>query len=241
MKYLLVSLSLILASALCVSAQRSYKPSISILGDSYSTYEGFMHPDSNLVWYHIVESDPMRTDVQSATQTWWHKFISDNGLKLCVNNSFSGSTICYTGYKDKKTGLPADYTNRSFVNRVKYLGNPDIILIFGGTNDDWAKSPIGDYKYSDWTANDLRSFRPAMAAMLQKAKQLYPNVDIIFILNSDLKQVVDESVLTICKHYGISCLELTNIDKRQGHPSIKGMQQINQQLTAHLKSLGLLP
>ena len=49
-------------------------------------------------------------------------------------NSYSGSTICNTGYRDE------DYSDRSFINRTTLLGNPDIILICGGTNDSWANA-----------------------------------------------------------------------------------------------------
>ena len=109
---------------------------VSILGDSYSTFEGYLTPDTNAVWYWDKEWDC--TDVRTVRQTWWHQLLMDTGMKLCVNNSFSGATICYTGY-DK-----VDYSDRSFCTRLTNLGSPDIILIFGATNDEWAHSPIGD-------------------------------------------------------------------------------------------------
>ena len=58
-----------------------------------------------------------------------HKFIKENNYRLCVNNSFSGATICNTGYNQ------ADYSDRSFITRMDKLGCPDIIFIFGATND----------------------------------------------------------------------------------------------------------
>src|SRR5574344_1656725 len=49
----------------------------------------------------------------------------------------------------------------SLNTRMNNLGDcPDIIFIFGATNDSWANSPIGDYKYADWTRQDMYSFRP---------------------------------------------------------------------------------
>lgn len=45
------------------------------------------------------------------------------------NNSYSGSTVCHTGYQK------ADYSDRSFATRMDNLGNPDVLLVFGGTND----------------------------------------------------------------------------------------------------------
>ena len=36
-------------------------------------------------------------------------------------------------------------------------------------------------------------------------------------------------------HYGIQCIELTNIDKKSGHPSVAGMKQIADQVGAAVK------
>ena len=105
-----------------ISFAQSLK-SISILGDSYSTFEGYLQPDTNSIWYYV--SPRQQTDVTSVKQTWWHKFIKENNYRLCVNNSFSGATICNTGYNQ------ADYSDRSFITRMDKLGCPDIIFIFG--------------------------------------------------------------------------------------------------------------
>lgn len=64
-----------------------------------------------------------KTDMVSVRNTWWHQFIKENNYRLCVNNSFSGATICHTGYRSE------DYSDRSFITRMKALGCPDIIFI----------------------------------------------------------------------------------------------------------------
>ena len=206
--------------------------SVSILGDSYSTFQGYLQPDTNAVWYWD-SPDAQNTDVHSVRETWWHQFIKKNGYRLCINNSFSGSTICNSGYK---RGNPdyADYSDRSFVTRMKNLGCPDVIFVFGGTNDSWADSPIGEYMYEGWKAEDLYSFRPAMAKMLSVMVDYYPNVEIFFLLNDGLKEEINESVKTICAYYQIPCIELLGIDKVNGHPSVKGMKQICEQIEAYL-------
>jgi lysophospholipase L1-like esterase len=152
------------------------------------------------------------------------QLIKKKNWKLEVNNSWSGSTICYTGYRDE------DYSNRSFVLRTAALGSPDIILIFGGTNDSWAGSPIGEYKYADWRRADLYTFRPAMACMLARIQERYPTADVYFISNDGLKPEITESMATICKHYGVPMIQLKGISKTAGHPNIEGMRQIAEQL-----------
>ena len=213
---------------LCTTGMAQGFKSVSILGDSYSTFEGYLQPDTNFVWYWKTPNT-QQTDVCSVTQTWWHLVIEENGYKLCQNNSFSGSTICNTGYNKE------DYSKRSFIARMNNLGSPDIIFILGGTNDSWAGSPIGEYQYSDWTEAELYKFRPAMAYMLHNMKSLYPKSEIYFILNNELRQSINESVETICKHYDIELIKLNDIHKISGHPSIKGMRQIANQVKEKIK------
>lgn len=206
---------------LCMSAGAQTK-SVSVLGDSYSTFEGSI-PEGNAIWY-FKQNNPNLTDVNRVEQTWWSLLIAEKGWRLEMNNSYSGSTICNTGYNKE------DYSDRSFTKRMDNLGNPDIILIFGATNDSWANSPIGDYKYEDITADDLWSFRPAMARMLAWMKERYAQAELYFLLNDGLKDDINASVKTICNHYGVKFIELQAIDKIAGHPSIKGMQQIADQV-----------
>ena len=224
MKRLLFALSFIVV---LLSACVAQTKSVSILGDSYSTFEGYLTPSDNAIWY-FENYDKKHTDVASVTQTWWHQLIKKNGWQLCVNNSFSGSTICNTGYGQ------ADYTDRSFVTRMSHLGCPDIIFIFGATNDSWAHSPVGEFKYEGITREDLWSFRPAMARMLAWMKDRYINTDIYFLLNDGLSEEVTSSAKEICRHYGIKCIELKDIHKISGHPSVKGMQQIAEQIQEQL-------
>lgn len=213
-------LFLVLLLPLSMSAQRR---GVSILGDSYSTYRGFVLPDTNYVWY--PRDSVQHNDVMNVRQTWWHQFLRKGNFRLCQNNSFSGATICHTGYNGD------DYSDRSFVTRVPFLGSPDIIIVFGGTNDSWAKSPIGNFQYEGWTRDDLYGFRPAMAYMLSSLLDHYPGVDIYVVINTDLSAEVTTSMKTISDHYGIRWIQLHDIDKQWGHPSQLGMRQIADQLT----------
>ena len=125
-----------------------WSQSVTIFGDSYSTFEGYIEPASNEPWYFQNGNKPQRTDVTDVTQTWWHQLLSRKGWHLCMNNSYSGSTISYSGYDG------ADYSLRSFNTRMTNLGSPDIIFVFAGTNDSWAGAPMGDYQYDDFILND---------------------------------------------------------------------------------------
>lgn len=226
---------LLLAVCLPLAAQSADSLRVSILGDSYSTFEGWMQPAWNAVWY-FPESNKLskkNNDVKYVEQTWWHQVAREMGYILEKNNSFSGSTICYTGYKDK-IGRHRNYSDRSFIGRAADLGHPNIILVCGGTNDSWCGAQVGDYKWRRWTNEDLHCFRPAMAKMCSELKTLYPNARVIFILNSELRGDIVESVHKICRYYKIECVDLHDIDKQSGHPSVAGMRAFASQVEAQL-------
>jgi lysophospholipase L1-like esterase len=210
----------------CIAVQAQSKRGVSILGDSYSTFKGYVVPDTNYVWYPQEKAE--NNDVQDVRQLWWHQMIREHGYRLCQNNSFSGATICHTGYKGD------DYSDRSFCTRLRYLGSPDVILVFGGTNDSWAKSPIGDFQYGNWQKSDLYHFRPAMAYLLANLQNYYPGTEVYVIINTELSEEVTSSMKTICDHYNVKYIQLVDIEKQWGHPSQKGMKAIADQVAAAL-------
>lgn len=191
---------------------------VSVLGDSYSTFVGII--PSNYSSFYPND----RNDVTKIEQTWWSLYVNAKGYALEKNDSWGGTTICGTGYG----GMNSSYSN--FISRVDSLGNPDIIFVFGGTNDAWANSPMGEYQYSDWTKDDCKYFRPALACLIDMLQKRYAQAEICFILNSELREPVNESMREVCKHYNVKLVELHDIEKQNGHPSINGMKSICDQL-----------
>ena len=209
-----------------VSAQAQ---KVSILGDSYSTFQGYI-PEGNATWY-FNPYKPERTDVTSVEQTWWWQVIERNGYTLEVNDSWSGSTISYAGYNY------ADFSDRAFSTRIHRLGQPDILLIFGGTNDSWAGVPVGKFKYGLIRRKDLYTYRPGLAKLLKGVRKMYPDTKVLFIINDGLREEIVSSTQTICNRYKVPYVDLQGIDKMSGHPSIAGMKQIADQVDAALKAL----
>lgn len=218
MKYIFVLLSALFAFT--ASTARSYK-TFSILGDSYSTYKGYVEPNTNWIWYADIPVN--ETDVNHVDQTWWRLLAEKTGMKLIKNNSFSGATVCHRGYRGE------DYKDRSFLTRLSNLGNPELILIFGATNDTWAGVPVDGE-----TPDDMYALRPAMGRMLSDMKKRYPDADIIFILNDEIRGRQRDAVLSQCSACGIPCIELSLIDKIHGHPSVAGMKKICDQVADFL-------
>ena len=221
-KFLLISF--IAAAFAAVLTGCCSQPRISVLGDSYSTFQGCI-PQGNACWYPRSRGN----DVKQKEQCWWYLVTEALDGKLEKNESWSGSTICYTGYKGR------DARKSSFVTRSSRLGDPNLILICGATNDSWANVPIGEYKWADWTDKELYTFRPAMAKMLADIKKQYPQAEVFFILNTALKPVINESVHKICQYYNVPCIDLRDIDKQSGHPSAAGMKAMADQIVEAVK------
>ena len=230
MKKLLMTCALALIALAAQAQQDSLR--VTIFGDSYSTFEGWLEPATNEPWYWS-ENSPYRdknNDVTKVEQTWWYMLIEQMGWKLEKNNSYSGSTVGYYGYQNE------NYQPRSFNTRAGDLGEPDIILSCCITNDSWTGETVGKYKYANWDENDMWYFRPAMARLCSTIKQNYPLAKIYFILNTDLKPEHAESMRVICSHYGLPLIELHDIDKQDGHPSQKGMKAFAQQVMDYVKN-----
>ena len=205
----------------------------SILGDSYSPFEGYIDPETNDPWLHYADIGV--TDVE---QMWWRQVADSTGWLLDRNNSFSGSLIC--NFDDFEQG--DHYSPNSFIRRMDNLGNPDVIFILGGTNDVWQDAPFGDYVYSDWTEAQLCTFRPALAYLIDNMKRLYPDAKLYFLLETnpcpggiseETRLNLVESTHVITSHYGIDCIDLS-IHKSWWHPNAQGQKDIADQVLEYL-------
>ena len=203
------------------------KNNVMIIGDSYSTYEGYI-PEGYNCYYRIHREDP--PFIHGVEKTWWHIFEKENDLNIVMNDSYSGSTVCNTVRENHPL-------SSSFINRIdKYIAedffaknNIRTLFIFGGTNDSWIDAPVGNLQYSDWTAEDLLCVLPAFCYLLDRAKTVVE--DIVVIINNQLKQEITESFAEACEKNGIRFVCLNEIDKVNGHPTELGMKQIAEQVT----------
>ena len=69
-----------------------------------------------------------------------------------------------------------------------------------------------------------------MARLLSEAVNRYPGTEIYFIINSELRDDITQSIREVCDHYSVRYIQLHDIDKISGHPSRAGMTAIADQL-----------
>ncbi len=228
--HFLIILAFFCIPVLCLAQKDTVR--VTIFGDSYSTFEGYI-PSTHEPWYAPEGSQFSKgdsNDVKLPQQTWWWLVCEKMGYYLEMNNSWSGSTVGYYGYQNE------NYQPRSFNTRVAYLGNPDIILCLPGTNDSWTGEKVGEYKWANWTENDMWYFRPSFARLLCTMRQSYPLAKVYIIINTELKEEHTESMKVICRHFGVPYIMLHDIDKQSGHPSQKGMRAIADQVVSFIQS-----
>lgn len=210
-----------------------------ILGDSYSTFSGFI-PDGYDSYYapegpkYAQSNDGQGltdNDVTCVSQTWWHDLVAENG-KLLQNNSWSGTTVCNTGYGG------SDFSDVSFVGRIKKLiaegyfkeKRVDTFFLFGGTNDSWFDAPLGEEMDAGWEEKDLFCALPAFSYLVDLLKKHLPDTKFYCIINTGLKDEIVDFYSRICEKYGVVVVRLTDIEKQGGHPTVAGMTAIRLQV-----------
>ena len=208
-----------------------------IFGDSYST-----HKDHIPSGYHFYYCDGGRSPEEPVTKmtvdkTWWWQLIENTDAKLIRNDSWSGSTIGYTGYSGdcSKTS--------SFICRYDKLREAGLfsenkintIIVFGGTNDSWSGAPLGEEMYEGWEREDLFSVRPAICYFMSRLKSENPEARLVFIANCDIKTEVVDCIKNAARQIGgVEVVELSGLEKLKGHPTPVGMKQIYEQVRAQL-------
>ncbi len=208
-----------------------YNEKIMIFGDSYSTYAGYI-PKGYAVYYPHTNIP----SVDDVSKTWWHMLASETGSKVILNNSWSGSTVCNTGYSGDCSKTSSFIFRLSQLIENGFFSENEIgrCFVFGGTNDSWSGNSCGELKFSDWTEDDLRSVLPGISFFAHKLLSVVDKEKIHFIINTELRAEISSGIEEICKHYGLKYTRLSEIEKINGHPDFKGMCEIKDQI---LKSL----
>lgn len=195
---------------------------ISILGDSISTFNGYVpeYDGVNLSHRCRYPQANLLTDVKD---TWWMKTIDDLGGVLGVNDSWAGSTVSNSidgNFKD--FGVDAAMASLTRIKNLGSNGIPDYIFFFGGTNDAGKMVKKGSFEASfaptapDLSATKWNSFADAYCEALCRLRVYYPNACIVAMTpsisggyydNERLSEFAD-LIIEICGHYSVECIDL---------------------------------
>ena len=217
---------------------------VSIIGDSMSTYQGYM-PEGNTTYYP-------KDDVDDVNKTWWHILLTKLGAKLCVNESWGDRKVCGSDAQDVKNAMGGKlhrvkgntYTNLDGTTETATEDvYPDIILIAVGVNDFLNASTLGDASSSTGVKpNYTTNFYIAYDYMLVQITQIlyYKNAQ-IYCLNTpytskialfgtntngntqlDFNKVIENGA----ESYGIHFINLFNLCIHDGNASINLIDKI---------------
>ena len=230
---------------------------ISILGASISTYGGTSNgaaattTNSTIINNAQYYPHSVVTDV-TLNDTWWMQVCQDLGLRLLVNNSWSGSSLLY-----ERNGTAGAYVDRCVQLHDDTGDNagetPDIIGIQMGTNDfQYYKDTLGtaDIDYNrlilsngdgTYTYAEPATSLEAAAIVLHKISVRYSGAEVYYLnisqrvdgtdeliqsFNAELKQVVEHFGAHIVDIYG-SAITMEAFDTYIGdgrvHPNRLGM------------------
>lgn len=175
-----------------ILAERLKGKKIAVIGDSISTYQGWLPSDSagydgaSYAYYYP------RGNVNSPALTWWYKMALQIGinpstdLNMC---SWSGSRVsCSGNVRSDSTSSAAPGCSTRRISDLAIKGwNPDIVIVFISCND-WANNvSVGSWAVSDAIPAEgiITELRAAYALMLNKIHSSYPSAKIFCCTNLD--------------------------------------------------------
>lgn len=195
------------------------KKTYSVLGDSYSAFNGDFTPTTNAKYYP-------HADVQDVGQMWYRLVASAKGWITAPNqnNAYGGSRVNNsTPYTTQK--YP------SFLDRVTNLKDADYLLIEGGINDSNGSNDPGSPVYSNWTSAQLNYYLPALCYLFAYIQGHFKAKPVFVIMKDHMKSNFVSGAETVCKHYGITYVVCTGYAVQDGHPTKAGMQTIANSIT----------
>ena len=222
---------------------------VSILGDSISTFEGYIPKGDGTNLNHMTTypSDALRLTVED---TWWMQVINQLGAKLGINESWAGTRIA--NFDSRNVGIVGKDVCMASVTRIKNLGSngtPDVILFYGGTNDVGKRSELGSFdpatapKEVDLEAVIWPDFAQAYTAAIMRMQHFYPDAKIYALLpnateyhNHASFAPYIEVMEAVCEHYDVPTVDLREsgielIHLPDGtHPDATGMDIITEQV-----------
>ena len=232
---------------------------VSIMGDSISTFEGWIPVEDGHNLNHRKRY-PQSNLFEDVRLTWWHMLINNLGAKLGVNDSWAGSMVSNTATTNSgDIGPDACMASITRIPNLGSNGTPDLIFLYGGTNDAARSVPIGTfdpskYQQVDLTSSTWSTFADAYAVAIMRMQHYYPDAKIIamtptWTTSYYTPQKLDEvakMIKEVCDYFGVAVVDLrkcginqNNLDKTLGdgiHPSALGMEMIEKYVRKQLLS-----
>lgn len=183
---------------------------ISILGDSISTFKSVMDPSGSVFYPYFA------ADVWDVNQTWWKIMANKLGATVFSNNSSGGSCVYGSGSSSTQNMARVKL---SFYNDER----PDYIFIYMGSNDASAK-------FTE------KQFGDAYRQMIENIQTLAPNTQIILITlaesnlyDNETRLLYNRIIKDVAEEYELEVIDIEDASIKDklidsAHPHYEGMK-----------------
>lgn len=215
---------------------------MAVLGDSISTFDGWIESGFNAAHYP-------KYDVTDVSQMWWY-IVAD---ALGITDNIMVSAISQSAYYDYSNAMyPPVYTT-SRIERLGTNGAPDVIFVNVGTNDGFA-AQNANIAYTE-NVSELEALTNStvkgIELTIRKLQTAYPSAKIVMLIPKQVKltdmptgynlervtKIADE-IKACAEMFGVwktidlrACgINQTNIETYCGdentHPNARGMRRM---------------
>jgi len=248
-RLLILALILLLLPLPRARAEEVEGMTLSILGDSISTYEGYSdNGDTNTTIEGYRLFYPRWGNSVEAADTWWYQTAEILGLRLLVNNSFSGSCLLKAAH-----GAEGAYADRCVRLHSNGGEDPDIIAVYLGTNDYYGyPETLGTFDAIDFPSliredgyAQPETTMEAYAVTLARIRARYPEAQVYcFTLlplpdSQSQPEAFNADILRLADYFGCVGVDLFHCGIRSRvhmgdalHPEKAGMDAITAAFTA---------
>ena len=197
---------------------------VSVIDDSISTFRGYI-PYKYSYYYP-------RVGLYAVSDTYWYRLIYNHmtNARLERNIAYSGSLV--TNCNDSRVNSSNTYYAKRFMDQ-NGVGDADIVIIHGGTNDTTKKvdlapgitcdsetgpssSVISSYiatadkakTRAEIEALNDKTYCEAYIKLVRLVQERNPNVKIVCIIGDHVRAGIQTTVHAIAKHYGAKVVDL---------------------------------
>ena len=181
---------------------------ISVLGDSISTFKDYSISDNP---EYPVNSASWSSPITDLSEMWYTKVCKALNSNIDTVNAYGGSRFTTGG----------NYT--TFESRCTNLGNPDIIMVFGGINEilHTQNNSLGEYSFGQ--PHDKSTVRGAIESLIETIRANYPDAKLFFMTPVQSNHAIFtkasngisyydlvDSIKTICNAYNVEYIDTAN-------------------------------
>ena len=217
------------------------KPYISILGDSISTFEGYSNnplrnttTKDNAVYYGGEGNTGSEYSLR-LEDCWWYKSAQEVGLRVLVNNSWSGDRVSLRGLQ-RCEQLHSDVLN----------AEPDIIAVYLGTNDYNHSLSVEDFyeKYAEMVKKITTRYTAKVFLLTVvpngRCFKLGRTLEELPLFNQQIKKIAKQYGCTVVDLYEDSGITEENYSQYTFdgdlHPNVEGHARMAKCLIEKMKS-----